>query len=291
MSNKIKQALFKIYASCVRQLPASCGVRIEQRRCLGYWPNIKSPTTFSEKIQWRKLHGNHALFAILADKVVVKEHVRQVLGEHWITPSIWNGPELPSRSECNWPIPYVIKANHDSGSIHFVRSREEENWESIISFCRTVTRKKHPGLYNEHWYDLIKPQLLVEPYLGDNLFDYKFYVFGGRVHFIHIDTDRHTTHKRCFYDRAWERQDFTLKYPQETRHIPRPLHLDTMIEAAEELGNEFDFVRIDLYDLPTGPRFGEMTFAPGSGTEAFIPHEWDKEFGALWKLYDRAKQK
>lgn len=44
-----------------------------------------------------------------------------------------------------------------------------------------------------------------------------------------------------------------------------------MIAAAETLGRAFDFVRVDLYDLGVIPRFGEMTFYPGSGLDPFDP--------------------
>jgi hypothetical protein len=55
-----------------------------------------------------------------------------------------------------------------------------------------------------------------------------------------------------------------------------------MIEIAETLGAPFDFVRIDLYDLPDGPRFGEITFTPGSGFERFYPDNYDRVLGDFW---------
>ena len=55
-----------------------------------------------------------------------------------------------------------------------------------------------------------------------------------------------------------------------------------MIEVAERLGAGFDFVRVDLYDLPDGPRFGELTFTPGAGLDPFHPPEYDQRLGDLW---------
>ena len=55
-----------------------------------------------------------------------------------------------------------------------------------------------------------------------------------------------------------------------------------MIEAAETLGQGFDFVRVDFYEIDGAPRFGEMTFYPGSGLDPFDPPEIDLILGRLW---------
>ena len=138
----------------------------------------------------------------------------------------------------------------------------------------------------EPWYSKIGRQLIVEPIVGppDGLPDYKFFVFGGRVEFIQMDIDRFTDHRRAFYDRSWRKQEISLGYPKlESLIADPPRYLTAMTEAAEVLGAPFDFVRIDLYDLPDGPRFGGVTFSPMSGFEQFDPPEMDRLFGRLWQ--------
>ena len=44
----------------------------------------------------------------------------------------------------------------------------------------------------------------------------------------------------------------------------------------------FDFARIDFYEIAGEPKFGEVTFYPGSGLDPFDPLELDSEIGALW---------
>jgi hypothetical protein len=97
------------------------------------------------------------------------------------------------------------------------------------------------------------------------LIDYKFFVFDGRAQFVQVDTDRATQHKRVFYNRDWIRQPFSLEYPLETRDVERPQHFREMREAAEKIGREFSFVRVDFCDLESGPKFGKVAFAPDSG--------------------------
>lgn len=59
-----------------------------------------------------------------------------------------------------------------------------------------------------------------------------------------------------------------------------------MIAAAAELGRDFDFMRIDLYDAGGEPWFGEFTPYPGSGLMPILPVSYDRELGALWRLPD-----
>jgi len=56
-----------------------------------------------------------------------------------------------------------------------------------------------------------------------------------------------------------------------------------MIELAEQIGAQFDFVRVDLYSPPQGIFFGEFAFYPNAGLEAFTCNEWDYRFGEPWK--------
>jgi hypothetical protein len=88
---------------------------------------------------------------------------------------------------------------------------------------------------------------------------------------------------RAFYDRTWTLLPFRLKFEHTAPPVPRPAHLDAMLDAAEALAAGHDFVRVDFYDLPDGPRFGELTFAPSSGHLAFQPEGWDAAIGALWR--------
>lgn len=278
----IKKALFPVYVAILCRLPPRWSIALEYLRRTGRWPDLDDPKTFNEKIQWRKLHGDHALYARLSDKVLAKDYVAAILGEAVVTPTLWHGTKLPPRAERNWPFPYVIKANHDSGSVMFVRNESEQDWDLIEKTCDRWIKKSYVPYNDEKWYHMIEPQILIEPFIANNLVDYKLYVFDGHVHYIHVDTDRFFEHKRRFYDRNWNPLPFSLKFPREKRDIECPVHLEDMITSAERLAVGFDFVRVDFYDVTDGPRFGEMTFAPGSGCELFDPPEYDRTMGTNW---------
>jgi hypothetical protein len=268
----------------VGALPDKLAIPLHFRLKAGYWPNLRRPETFNEKIQYRKLYGDQETFARFADKLAVKALVRDVLGDSFVVPTLWHGKLLVPAAERDWPLPLVIKSNHGTGRNYFARSRGELENPKLDTLCaRWLTARSHPHL-KERFYELIDKRLLIEPLLGENLPDYKFYVFAGHVRCVHVDTDRRTAHKRNFYDRKWRRLPLALGYPPDAREIERPRHMETMIVAAEKLGAGFDFVRVDFYDLPDGPRFGEMTFTPGGGYERFTPREWDKALGDHWPL-------
>ncbi|MFS0771130.1 ATP-grasp fold amidoligase family protein [Sphingomonas sp. 1P08PE] len=95
---------------------------------------------------------------------------------------------------------------------------------------------------------------------------------------IQVHLDREHDHRWVLLDRSWRVLSRRAEAP------PRPRALEAMIEAAEVLGAEFDFVRIDLYDAIPHPRFGEMTFYPGSGLDPFDSEGVDQWLGELWRL-------
>lgn len=274
-----------------RLLPDAAAVSPDHFRAYGKIPNLKSPRTFSEKVQYRKIYCQTQRMSTAADKVLVKDLVRAALGDDWVIPTIWSGTKLPPKALRVWIPPYVIKANNGSGSNIFVRNKTDENWNYIDSLCRQWLHTCYGKALRENIYSTIRPQIIVEPYIGDVStlpLDYKFYVFSGRVEFVHVDTDRELSHKRVFFDRDWRKLPFTYTFPAGNNEIPRPPTLEKMISAAEKLGSDFDFVRVDLYEIDGRPYFGEMTFLPDSGLGAFNPPDTNRSWGEYWKMTPKA---
>lgn len=65
-------------------------------------------------------------------------------------------------------------------------------------------------------------------------------------------------------------------------NIPAPTYLDEIIEVASHLSRAtgLSFCRVDFYDTPNGPIFGEITRAPG-GVPIYA-HDHDAGMGNLW---------
>ena len=250
----------------------------------GRWPNLRRPKTFTEKVQARKLLPPDPRFAQLADKVLAKVFVAETLGEAWVIQTLWHGPVLPPVNERDWPTPYVIKANHGSGWNIFVRSEDDKNWPEIEQKCQDwMNSRFHPHLH-ETFYDEIDRQILVEPFIGSEVLpvDYKFFCFDGVAHFVMVQSDRAVGLKIATMSRDWVKQPLRYTFPIPDGDIPKPKNYDTLLAAAEVLSKNFDFVRVDFYEIDGRPLFGEFTFAPGSGYEVFEPHRFNHIFGDLW---------
>ena len=113
--------------------------------------------------------------------------------------------------------------------------------------------------------------------------DYKLWTFGGKVQMVVAGTDRDNGLKYAMFDTNWDRLPLKLAaYPSDPRPIPKHASLGRMIEAAEILAEDPQFVRIDFYEVDNVPKFGEMTFYPGAGLDTFDPPEWDLKLGKLW---------
>lgn len=276
-----KAAARWLYHATLQVLPDTIALGLLHWVGTRRWPNIARPRTFNERIQYRKLHDHNPTWPGMIDKVAAKAIVARKIGDAWITPTLWAGSELPPTPPGDLPV--VVKSAHGSGRVLIIRA--ENDWND----ARRITpswMQVYGALKREWAYSQITPRLLVEPDIstaGRPPDDYKFFVFGGKVRLIEVDTDRLTAHKRALFDRNWNRQAFSLKYPICTDDRAPPAHLPEMIAAAETLASGADFLRVDLYDLPDHPRFGELTFYPGSGTDRFVPARFDRVLGDMWQ--------
>lgn len=245
------------------------------------------PATFNDKICQLKICGTDPNLPLYSDKVLAKDIFGKKIGYDHIIPTIWHGTDLVELARLveTMETPYVVKANHGSSMLLFVRDPRHADREAILSTCAGWLSAVFGRCAGERLYLHIEPQILVEPYIGERdvlPVDYKFFVFHGVAHFIHVVTDRASEAKGTFFDRAWNRQRLSIEMPSEPRAIEKPAAFEQMIDIAETIGAKFDFVRVDLYEIDGNPLFGEATFYPDSGLVDFTPHEYDDLFGRLW---------
>jgi len=217
---------------------------------------------------------------ILADKVAVKAWVAARLGADWVIPTLWHGAALPPVAV--WPTPFVVKARHGCNQTRFV-FEDAADWPRVRRDAARWMKGRY-GIWLSEWlYQDIPRGLLIEPFVGSDAtlpVDYKFFVFGGRVEYVQVHLGRGAKHRWIVFDRDWRR----VSGPSVDLDPARPHALTRMMAAAETLGQGFTFVRVDLYDGPSGPLFGEMTFYPGSGLHRLDPVSLDTRMGRDWQL-------
>jgi TupA-like ATPgrasp len=255
-----------------------------RRRC-----RLFRPQRYTEKVQWRKLFDLDPRFAILSDKIAVREFIDQRVGADSLPPALWMGHDPDAVPLETLERPFIVKGTHASGHTMRVYGPDVVDMPATRDLFRYWLQHNHYALYDEPAYGFVKPGLIVERLLqradGAPPIERKVWVFHGRVAFIqtvHI-ADAKTSHT-AFHDREWRRQYFYLRTPPIAEDLPRPQQLDRIIDVAERLGADFDHVRVDLYD--TGDRIwtGEMTFYPYSGFVHFQPEDADTIMGTRWQI-------
>lgn len=241
--------------------------------------SLDRPRRFTEFIQQRKLLDRDPRIPLLIDKVEVKMFVASVLGTEWVTPTLWSGEILPE--ELPFPGPFVVKSRHGCKQYRVVQNASDD-WDAVRLAAAGWMQRPYGNWLDEWGYRDVPRGLLIEPFVGDGQtlpVDYKLYVFHGRVEAIQVHIDRETCHRWMIFDRNW----CGISTNADRLSVPEPTSLPLMIDGAEALGKAFGFVRVDFYDVGGVPRFGEMTFYPGSGLDPFHPPKLDKLLGEYWR--------
>jgi hypothetical protein len=281
-------AVKRLVLNAMRVLPDGLLINLLFLENFKRLPDFRNPRTFNEKVNWRKLYQRDERFIAFSDKIAAKGEVARLVGDRHIIRSLWTGARPEDIPFDELVPPYVIKTSHGCGGHFFVRSVANINRHEIERSLNEQLKRVPGALHREWAYRFIPPRILVEQLLalpdGSSPNDYKFFVYHGVVHFVQVDESRFGRHRMAFLDRDWTKLPFTKANPQISGEIARPEHLDLMIELAETIGREFDFARIDFYDIPSGVFFGEVTLYPAGGFGQFHPDEWDELFGRPWKI-------
>jgi len=131
--------------------PLKWQVKIKSYYRLGYIVNTDSPSTFNEKINYRKLNWKNQLFVDCADKVKVRDFVRNKVGNDILIPALNLGADFELNDVKNAFSelgPGVLKANHNSGPVQFIEDSEVSNLESAVIDIQNQLRKFY-GINNQ----------------------------------------------------------------------------------------------------------------------------------------------
>ncbi len=281
----------RLYWNTLNALPDELAISWQFLRAHKRLPDLKRPKTLNEKVCWRKLHQHNPDFTAFADKVEAKRRVGALIGDEYIIPNLWVGGVPEEIPFDDLPTPYIIKPNHSSGRNLFVYDANAIDRRKTVAYMKEQIQLDYGHRFREWAYRGISRKILIEPIIyGENIaenpVEYKFFTYHGKVRFIKNNFDRFTNLRHVIFDRDWNKLPAQLQTQNLDKTPPPPPHLDLMMALAEKIGSQFDFVRVDFYDLPEGPRFSETTFYPGSGLEVFSPTQWDLRFGEPWRLPD-----
>jgi len=236
----------------------------------GRKPRLLRPSRFTEKIQWRKLFDLNPVYAVLSDKLAVREFIAERVGADVLIPLLWVGDDPDAIPFDTLDPPYIIKSTHASGHVLKVRSRDDLDVPAARAMFRQwlaqcyATHAEEPG-YRPVPRQLIVEQLVLDPD-GAPPLEHKMFVFGGRVRIIQtIVVDRDGKRRGVFHDSNWVRLNWrTISSPFEGLQ-PRSARATELVALAERAGRVLS--REQLLDAVRGAALeqGRDVFAvPGS---------------------------
>lgn len=252
--------------------------------------NWRDPKSFSEKLQWLKIHNRNPEYTRIVDKYEMKSFVTERLGEGYTVPTIglWNKAEdidfnaLPDR--------FVIKCTHDSGSNVLCKDKEKLDIASVKKHLSKCLKNNLYCLSREWPYKNVKPRIIAEEFLEDNtqdsLTEYKLFCFDGEVKMVLVCKGVAHTKNRTndFCDVNLNRFPFTSLLPNSEGPLDKPTCYDELLCCAAKLAQGFPQVRVDAYVLDNKFYFGELTLFHNSGLRKFDPPEWDEKLGSWIQL-------
>lgn len=230
-------------------------------------PNFSEPSNLSEWLLAKMLSPEFKRYSIYTDKIQVRSFVEgkgfgdslPKIYDVWDSASDIDFSKLPKR--------FVLKTNHGCGNHIISLDKLSLNISLAVKSMNKLLKQRYS--IREPQYANIAPKVYAEEFIDDRSgylpVDYKFMCVSGKVVCILVCTDRQESYKLKVYDRTWNdiSADFLI-HSQSKRDICKPENLDHMINMAEVLSSDFEFVRVDLYDTGKKVYFGEMTFTPNS---------------------------
>jgi hypothetical protein len=297
----------------LRRLARSPRIPFEVRARLYWWRQrgswwFRRPSTFTAKLQWKRLRDRRPLLTTFADKAAVREYVAQTVGPELLTDCYAVVSDPRELNQSRLPREFVVKPTHCSGLIHIVSDRarsdtavtpasarkmgiimstpEAVDWNQLVATSRRWLARNYGEETLEWSYRNIPPRILVEELLkqpdGQLAMNYRVFVFHGRARLVQVDVLQRDGWRCNHYLPDWSPVEVQIRHPPADKAFSRPHRLARMLEVAEALGRETDFVRVDLYEVEGRVVFGELTNYPLGGRGGVVPQWFDIELGRWW---------
>lgn len=270
----------------------------------------RNPHTFREKVRYKMLRDHRDLVVTFADKAAVRDYVAEAIGRQYLPHAYAIVDDPTALYDVSLPDSYVVKPTHGSGAAIVVSDRaplearlppEPWGWvythvaaefaprADVVRIARGWVAQLYGQGPNREWvYGRIPRRIIVEEMLatadGSIPDDYKFFVFHGKCAFVQVDSGRFGRRTQDFFRADWQHLPLRAGPPWADPEPVKPDCLREMIDVAERLGADTDFVRVDLYDVDGRVVFGELTSFPAGGDSPFDPESFNEEFGRPWTV-------
>lgn len=281
--NRVKRSLRRI---CV-YLPDWLVMQIDNLRTYGRILNLKKPKFYGEKLQWIKVYGNLERFTTLVDKYLVRDYIKNKIGEEYLTRLIAVYDDVSEIDYKYLPEKFVLKLNDGSDKNIICKNKALLNINKTNKRLKKLFKEDYYKYTKEPQYKNIKKKIICEEYLeskvGD-LIEYDLHCFSGKVKLIEVHTGRFKVYREDYFLTDWTRVYTRGKVKNSSGEIKKPTYLKKLIELGEKLAEGFEYIRVDFNAVDDKLYFSELTFTPDNGTDRYNPLEVDLELASLIDL-------
>ncbi len=260
-----------------------------------YILDYDNPIRFNEKnIVMQIREADNPLFMRVTDKYEMRSYLAETLGTDDLATKIYGIWERPEDIDLeSLPNSFVLKATNGGDGRRVILVKDKASID-IPSVMETV--KGWVGKYKSMYYSSfngtfkhVKPRIIAEELIDDDVFDYRLWMFHGKMGLMNIGRD--------YFDEngAFLGIETSFFYPDGKRMegIRGRVHpsleidkiderLDEMRLLAERISGAFDFLRVDFFVTKKRFYIAELTLTPCGGLIPFDSVDMDKKIGELW---------
>lgn len=249
--------------------------------------NLHYPVTLADKLCYMELNIDDPIKSMCTDKYAVREYVADKGLKSILVPLCYK--TCSSIEEINFgelPNLFAMKAAHGCAMNLICDDKNKLDKAKFYRLARKWLAEDYPRACIEPHYKKIPHRIIFEEFLqdADSIVDYKFHCFHGAPDFVLVCGNRVSGVQKKLYTLNWEPIDEMIGDEKGTYEFERPENLSSMIEICKTLAADFDFVRVDLYDIAGKVYFGELTFSPASGVLPNFSEEFIAEKGRLLRI-------
>ncbi len=286
--------LFRYYL-----VPDKIAIKKKFRKVWGYNLDLEHPKTFSEKLQWLKLHNRKKWYTECADKMSVRDYLLRTLGTgKYLIPLYFSTEDYKEIKAENLPDePCVIKCSHDNNSYKIIRNKKDEDWNKLQKYYKRRLNSVNLFWSNREWpyKNIQRRYFMVEGLLQSSggvykLQEYKFHCFNRELKIIDMYEIGEEGFKRArILNNKFEPypENYSMGYDKVLGKINLPTDATKkeMLDIVAKLSKEFEYqIRIDIYHVDGKLYIGELTFFDGAGLDLITPNEFNRELGDMLKL-------
>ncbi|HBM70117.1 MAG TPA: hypothetical protein DD377_01790 [Firmicutes bacterium] len=284
--NKLKRFIGVSTRKLIKFVSPLTYIKLQYRYITHHKLNLKNPTRYTEKLQYLRyyVYPKWDEVSRCAGRVMVRDYIKEKGYGDSLIPCLGVFDKFEDIDFSKLPKSFVLKASHASGFNIIVKNKDDLNIELAKKKFDKWLKKDYGKMTLERHYSKIKPQIIIEEYIGDKNSlptEYKIHVYNGKARNLYVVTGRGSDirYTELYIDytpfdgsqfNGWKKAD---KCPE------KPSNFSSMVKMAEDCCKQFPFVRFDCYNIDGKIYFSEMTFTPAKGTLILDDDKADFQMG------------